>query len=262
MTRPESYNFQFENGRRYHAFHAGEYLCLTTPFVMVTKRRPNDQKQIEAERIADFATKYPSAAVLGMDLSPIQDVFIPPNLRFEIVDFCDVWSYSESTFDLIFLRGLDGSVLDWPRLYTEVYRALKPGAYIEHSEICIELKSDDETITPEHIFGRWGNTLLEASYAHGKPLGIANQTKELMEVGGFVEIVERRFEWPIGRWSQGEKLRQFGRLNRKHWKQSIEGWSIALLTRALKWSIPQVREFLREMEEGLKDTNIHAYHEV
>ncbi|KAH0538031.1 hypothetical protein FGG08_005343 [Glutinoglossum americanum] len=283
---PESYDFHFENGRRYHALHAGEYWG------------PNDERQIEAERIThrlylltldgqlcaaplaapphrvldigtgagswaiDFAAKHPSAAVLGTDLSPIQDLFIPSNLRFEIVDFCDMWSYSENSFDFVFLRGLDGCVRDWPRLYAEVYRALKPGAYIEHSEMCIELKSDDGAVAPEHIFGRWRKMLLEASDAYGKPLGIADQTKELSEAAGFVEVVEQRFKWPIGGWNQERKLKEIGRLNKKHWEQSIEGWCIALLTRALKWTVPQVRGFLREMEEGLRDSNIHAYHEV
>ena len=249
---------------------------------------------------SDFATKHRGAAVVGTDLSPIQDVFIPSNLRFEILNFCEPWSYSEDSFDLIFLRGLYGSVEDWPRLYSEIYmydhvgsfrrargrsnkyRALKPGAFIEHSEMSIELKSDDGTVPPNHIFDRWGKTLLEASEAYGKSLGIANQTKELIEATGFVDVVEKVFKWPIGRWGHGRRLREIGRLNKAHWEISMEGWCIALLTRALKvsitestltchltkvlyhdqWTVPQVKEFLREMEEALKDGNIHAYHEV
>jgi hypothetical protein len=76
--------------------------------------------------------------------------------------------------------------------------------------------------------------LLEASEAYGKPLGVADQIGELMAIAGFVEVVERRFKWPIGGWEQGNKLKQLGKLNRKHWKQGMEGWCIALLTRALK----------------------------
>ncbi|KAI9778717.1 MAG: hypothetical protein M1839_007948 [Geoglossum umbratile] len=142
------------------------------------------------------------------------------------------------------------------------YRALKPGAFIEHSEMSIELKSDDASIPPNHIFDRWGKTLLEASEAYGKSLGVADQTKDHIEATGFVEVVEKRFKWPIGRWGQGRKLRAIGRLNKSHWEASMEGWCIALLTRALKWTVPQVKDFLREMEEALKDDNIHAYHEV
>ncbi|KAI9868158.1 MAG: hypothetical protein M1813_006903 [Trichoglossum hirsutum] len=128
--------------------------------------------------------------------------------------------------------------------------------------MCIELKSDDGAITSEHIFGRWSKTLLEASVEFGKPLGIADQIKEHIEAAGFVDVVEQRFEWPIGGWRRERKLRGIGRLNKTHWVQSIEGRCITLLTRALKWTVPQVREFLREMEEGLKDSSIHAYHEI
>ncbi|KAI9773168.1 MAG: hypothetical protein M1840_008289 [Geoglossum simile] len=126
----------------------------------------------------------------------------------------------------------------------------------------IELKSDDGSLPPNHIFDRWGKTLLEASEAYGKSLGTANQIKGLIETNGFVGVVENTFKWPIGRWGQGRKLRAIGRLNKMHWEISMEGWCIALLTRALKWTVPQVKEFLQEMEEALKDDNIHAYHEV
>jgi hypothetical protein len=143
----------------------------------------------------------------------------------------------------------------------------------------IELKSDDGSIPPNHIFDRWGKTLLEASEAYGKSLGIANQIKELVVSNGFIDVVEETFKWPIGRWGQDRKLRGIGRLNKTHWKTSMEGWCIALLTRALnvqpplphlhslanspyQWTLPQVKEFLREMEDALNDDSIHAYHEV
>ncbi|KAH0559282.1 hypothetical protein GP486_004206 [Trichoglossum hirsutum] len=230
---------------------------LNSYLMQATERGPNDQKQIDAEEITEFAANHRGAAVLGLDLSPIQDVFVPANLRFEIVDFCDPWSYSESTFDLIFLRGLDGTVVDWTRLYTEVYQALKPGAYIEHSEMCIELKSDDGPINPEHILGRWSETLFEASDAFGKPLGVAEHIKEQLEIVGFVDVVEQRFEWPIGEWREEKKLREIGKLNKTHWEQSIEGWCIALLTRALKFGADDRRR--DEMKTMLTDLSMIVY---
>jgi hypothetical protein len=130
------------------------------------------------------------------------------------------------TYIFDFLRGC--------RVCLIKYSALKPGAYIKHSEMCIELKSDDGAITSEHIFGRWSKTLLEASVEFGKPLGIADQIKEHIEAAGFVDVVEQRFEWPIGGWRRERKLRGIGRLNKTHWVQSIEGRCITLLTRALK----------------------------
>src|SRR5580692_8644625 len=42
----------------------------------------------------EFAAQYPSASVIGTDLSPIQPAFVPPNCRFEVDDAEDPWLYS------------------------------------------------------------------------------------------------------------------------------------------------------------------------
>ena len=40
----------------------------------------------------DMAEEYPSAQVLGIDLSPVQPDWVPPNCRFEVDDFELEWS--------------------------------------------------------------------------------------------------------------------------------------------------------------------------
>lgn len=57
----------------------------------------------------------------GTDLSPTQIKHVPPNVRFEVDDFCSEWTYPENTFDLIHLRGLIGCAPDWPELYRQCY---------------------------------------------------------------------------------------------------------------------------------------------
>ena len=72
--------------------------------------------------ISDLADAYPAAEVTGIDLSPIQPEFLPPNCKFEIDDCCLDWTFPLNHFDLIHIRCLYGSVADWPRLYKEVYK--------------------------------------------------------------------------------------------------------------------------------------------
>lgn len=48
----------------------------------------------------EFATKYPSARVIGTDLSPIQPVYVPPNCSFEVDDAEDPWLFSHK-FDYV-----------------------------------------------------------------------------------------------------------------------------------------------------------------
>lgn len=73
----------------------------------------------------DFADEFPSAEVIGTDLSPIQPLFVSPNCRFEIDDACSEWTYAPNTFDFIHIRAMYGSVADWPALYTEVFKYAK-----------------------------------------------------------------------------------------------------------------------------------------
>jgi hypothetical protein len=48
---------------------------------------------------------YPSAEVLGSDISAIQPHFVPPNVQFEVFDAEAPWDYS-SQFDYIHCRYL------------------------------------------------------------------------------------------------------------------------------------------------------------
>jgi SAM-dependent methyltransferase len=73
-------------------------------------------------RIRDFADQFPSTEVTGTDISPIQPSFVPPNLKFEIDDAQLDWTYPSDHFDFVHLRCLMGSISDWPRLYSQIYR--------------------------------------------------------------------------------------------------------------------------------------------
>jgi len=45
-----------------------------------------------------------SAEVIGIDLSPLQPPWVPPNLRFLVNDLEDEWIYLENHFDYIHVR--------------------------------------------------------------------------------------------------------------------------------------------------------------
>jgi len=47
--------------------------------------------------------KYPSASVRGIDLSPIQPVWVPPNVSF-LVDDCELDWMSDNEYDLVHFR--------------------------------------------------------------------------------------------------------------------------------------------------------------
>lgn len=71
---------------------------------------------------SDFADQYPDCQVIGTDLSPTQPHEVPPNLQFEVDDACSEWVYTKDSFDFIHVRGMYGSVSDWPAFYAEVMK--------------------------------------------------------------------------------------------------------------------------------------------
>ncbi|KAF4626930.1 hypothetical protein G7Y89_g11223 [Cudoniella acicularis] len=277
--------YRYEHNRRYHAYKDGEYWG------------PNDDKQNNQLDIAhhlylltlegrlhlapigdnpqnvldvgtgtgiwaiDFADQYPSAQVIGFDLSPIQPMWVAPNVRFEINDACDPdWGYKKNSFDFIHVRAMYGSVADWPAFYRQALAHLAPGGWFQQIEMSVVPTSDDGTVTEGSIFDMWGKISLEAGDKFGKDLRIHEQIKGYLDDAGFEEVVEKVYKWPIGPWDEDIHMKQIGLWNQLHWEEGIEGWSLALLTRVLGWSYTEVQAYLGKMRTGIRDRKVHAYH--
>lgn len=276
-------NYYYQNGRRYHAYHAGAYWG------------PNDEKAMDHLDIGhhvftlllhgrlylapiidpqvildvgtgtgiwaiDFAEMHPSTRVIGTDLSPIQPTWVPPNVQFEVDDCCDPWLYRKNSFDYVHVRALYGCVADWDKFYEEAYAHLKPGGYIEQFEQSVVPKSDDGT-TNGTVFDEWGRVSLEAGDAFGKTLRVVDEARSKIIAAGFTEVVERRFKCPIGAWAKDPHLKEVGRVNRLHWEAGIEGWTMMLLTNFLGWSREEVEVYLAQMRKAIRNPEIHAYQE-
>lgn len=69
-----------------------------------------------------MAKKYPSAAVLGVDLSPIQPIWVPPNAKFVVDDFEDLWLHPRDHFDYVHVRHVMHSIKDRPLLLSRALR--------------------------------------------------------------------------------------------------------------------------------------------
>ena len=74
--------------------------------------------------------EYPDADILGIDLSPIQPQWVPPNVRFIVDDAEAEWMFSEDSLDYVHIRHMTSAIKDWPALLSRAYRYLasSPGA--------------------------------------------------------------------------------------------------------------------------------------
>ncbi|KAF4443799.1 hypothetical protein FACUT_1080 [Fusarium acutatum] len=207
----------------------------------------------------DFADEHPEAKVIGVDLSPIQPDFVPPNVEFFIDDIEEPWNFSEP-FDYVHSRMMTFSIKSWPSLASSIYD-LVPGGYVELLEIDLFAHSDDKTLTEEHHLSKLIHLLDEASTKIGRPFQDNKKNKEILRDAGFVDIVETVFKWPTNRWPLDKRYKEIGEWNNLNMDsfKGLEALSMAALTRVLGWSQEEVTAFLAKVRRDLNDRTIHAY---
>ncbi|KAF2727590.1 S-adenosyl-L-methionine-dependent methyltransferase [Polyplosphaeria fusca] len=275
-------NYRIENGRQYHAYRDGAYwgpndelakeildfahhmylLTLDHKLHLAPIKHPQTILDVGTGTgiwAIDMADQYPSATVIGTDLSPIQPEWVPPNCHFEIDDVTLDWTYPDEHFDFIHIRELFGCIPDWDFFFQQAYAHTKPGGWIEIVEHSVQPTADDDTMGPDHFYHRWGDTVVEMGEIFGKSFTIWNEAKERLEKAGFVDVVEVTYQWPMNGWAQDKKLKNIGRWNQLRLHQGIEGFMLRLLTQVGGWSVARAQVFLAEMRRELKSTKTHAY---
>ncbi|KEZ39563.1 hypothetical protein SAPIO_CDS9465 [Scedosporium apiospermum] len=275
--------YKWEHGRRYHAYQDGAYWG------------PNDEKQQEAEDLShemfkiilngltlapisddvqnvldvgcgtgawaiEFADAHPSSQVIGVDLSPIQPSFVPPNCKFEVDDVIKDFTYPDNYFDYIHIRSMTGCIPDWVQFHRKALKHLKPGGWTEHIENSGVVRSDDGTLGP--AMAQWWGIFDKIGKATGKTFGIAETLPDVLKEAGYTNIVERRIKIPIGTWPKNPDLKHWGAWNRQFILQGVEGFSIRGLTDCLGWTYEEAQLYLVSLRKELTDPKIHAYLEL
>lgn len=209
----------------------------------------------------DFADQYPSASVIGTDLSPSQPTWIPPNLKFEIDDATQEWTFSENHFDYIHMRYLFGSIADWPKLLKQAYRTCKPGGYVESFEASCVYKSDDGSLKEGSPMDQWGKVFVEAGRKFGRPFDVVGEkiVERAFEEAGFQDIQTWDFKCPIGGWPKDQKMREIGQYALLSIDIDLEGWILYIWTSVMGWSKEEVTVYVAHLRKQLRDKRVHAY---
>ncbi|VBB81494.1 Putative protein of unknown function [Podospora comata] len=169
----------------------------------------------------EVADMFPSAEVIGVDLAPTQPNLIPPNLSFEIDDIENDWLWGENKFDFIHARELIMSIRDWPRLFRQAKRALKPGSYLQLGASVPLFSSDDDTLPKDSAYLETAQIFFDMSAKVGvsgmEPL---SWTKYLEEEG-YEDIVQKMYKIPTNPWPKDERLKRIGALELTHYRDGI-----------------------------------------
>ena len=139
----------------------------------------------------EMAELFPSASVIGTDLSPIQPSWVPPNLQFYVEDAEDDWTFGDfEKFDFVHGRALCGGIADWPRFYEQAYKSLQPGGWMEMQDHECWINSDDGGMKRAPGCTEWIHEVDRASRMVGKPLNVAHMHKQWMIDAGFEDVKE------------------------------------------------------------------------
>jgi len=273
------YGYRYENGRRYHAYREGKYLLpndeaeqdrldLHHHIFQLTLGGhlfrapidPNPQRVLDFGTgtgiwAIDFADEFPSASVIGTDLSPIQPSFVPPNCKFYVDDVESEWTFNaDEAFDFIHGRGMGGSISDWDALYRRVYENLKPGGWVEMQEYEAWIGSEqDPSMSRTPAFEELTGLIIKAGEKFGKRFDIAQEQKQKMIDAGFVDVHDDVYKVPLGTWPKDPKLKQIGMYQREHMILSVESFTLALLTRVLNWSIEETQVLMAKVKAEFRD---------
>ncbi|KAF2842832.1 S-adenosyl-L-methionine-dependent methyltransferase [Patellaria atrata CBS 101060] len=276
-------NYKYENGRRYHAFKDGSYFL------------PNDEDEMDRldlfhhlltlaigdklhlapigdnpQRILDLGTGtgiwamdmgdlYPSAEILGNDLSPIQPTLVPPNVKFEVDDMEKEWVYS-SKFDLIHARYLAGSLKDWPGLMEQAYKFTKPGGWVEFQDFDMRFYTTNGEFYRGCPSDVWTEKVIEGITKFGLVAEPGPKLEQWVRDAGFINVHHELIPIPVGRWPKDPKKKEIGMFDLYQFLDGLEAISLRVLTTALNWKPEEVQVLLANVRKDLKNPRFQAQH--
>ncbi|KAI1865717.1 hypothetical protein JX265_008040 [Neoarthrinium moseri] len=231
-TIPDMYSTVDENGRTYQGFMPGEYslpndgeeqdrqdfqhalynIILDGKLASAPIRSPKHILDIGTGTgiwAIDAAELWPSAQVIGTDLSLIQAAPRTSNCHFFLENSeTQDWVYS-SPFDYIHLRSVGPCFTDIRTVFQKAYNHLAPGGWIELQDGAWELYSLNNT-SRGSAFERWLALIKVGSLNQGRDMTKIRSHRDYLKQVGFVNIGEKETPVPTSPWAKDRKSKKMG----------------------------------------------------
>ncbi|KAL7624172.1 hypothetical protein AAE478_005729 [Parahypoxylon ruwenzoriense] len=275
-------DYVFENSRRYHKYSEGRY------------HFPNDDAEQEREDLQhamvmllcdgklhfaplenpksvldmgtgtgiwaiDMGDEYPDAEILGIDLSPIQPLWVPQNVQFLVDNVEEEWLQPPNSLDYIHSRQMAPTIRDWPRIIAEAYKALKPGGWLEIQDLKCVAKCDDDTMAEGDICALYAATLVGALGRLGINCFDVEKYPQFLKEAGFTNIKETILKAPLGTWPNDPHQAKVGLYNRNMIYDGLHGFSIRPFTHGLGWTPEEVEVYLVDVRKAILSSTAHIY---
>ncbi|RPB11846.1 S-adenosyl-L-methionine-dependent methyltransferase [Morchella conica CCBAS932] len=275
--------YRYENGRRYHAYTEDKYILPNdeaeqdrldilhhTYLVMMDDQLtlapidPNPQRILDVGTgtgiwAIDMGERYPSAEIIGTDLSPIQPSWVPPNVHFQIDDAESEWTFPKNYFDLVHIRHLSGAIKDWEALYTEAYRHCKPGGWIDIAEFEMDIFCDDGTLSPDCELKQFYTLVSQATAITGREFNNAANFLPIIEKVGFVNAHHTMVKMPLGPWAVDKKQKEIGAYILLSTETGFEAFGIKLFTQVLGMGVDEAGALITAAQKQATNKRVHVY---
>ncbi|KGO47378.1 hypothetical protein PEX1_004680 [Penicillium expansum] len=264
-------DYEYENGRRLpNDEEEQDRMDLQSRWLLMLKGELHKAPVKNPQKILDLGTgtgiwaldiaeKFPTAKVIGNDISAIQPNWVTPNVEFIVEDFEQEWLYEKNSFDFIHARLLSGCVADWPQFFAQIFDHVKPGGYFEIQESAIWGWSDDGTLKPDAPILQYLHALNMAGIAMGREFNIYDKLEQWMIDAGFEDVEQFTFLLPYSPWPRDPHLKECGKYQGVMVQQAIESYGLRLCTQVLGWGAEPTRVFQAMAKKNLRDKNVHAY---
>ncbi|PNY28067.1 mRNA 3'-end-processing protein YTH1 [Tolypocladium capitatum] len=279
---PSVFEDEVAHGRRYHGYRKGRYplpndrreqqreeanhammLELTGGHLLYSDIGEHPQKIIDigtgtGSWAIDVADLYPSASVIGTDLSAIQPKWVPVNVRM-FVDDCEEpdWLHG-SGYDLVHFRGMAGVLHDLDGVLAKAYPRIRNGGWVEFHEVVPQILCDDGTMGPDDPLRIFYDAAVQGLRTFGcDPMRTAN-LEEILDRAGFTNIRCVTKKIPISTWAHERHLKILGLFMKAVMLDSLDGLAAKPLA-ALGVSRQDRRELVKHVKKSLEDRSVHRY---
>ena len=158
----------------------------------------------------ETADNLPESTVYGVDISPIQPIYVPDNCSFYLENALSGLSFHDQKFDLVQSRCLGAGIPDrmWRAYFAEIWRVTKPGGWVQWIEIDPIRYCDDGTMPANSSLGEYekiAQRVMKDKY--GMTIhGVGPMLARHAQMTGYVNINQVNIKSPLGKWTSGTKL--------------------------------------------------------
>lgn len=202
---------------------------------------------------------YPSARVVGADLSSIQPTQVPPNCHFLTADCDEDWKFGLQ-FDYVHTRAMVAAFKNWDRFFMQAFNNLVSGGYVESQEPTFPVQCMEKDVTAANSpLIRWSDLFIEAASKTGLDATGPHHLGPKFSAAGFVDVNLKMNKWPVGTWAKGGKLALVGQYMYEDLMEWLSSSSLGLFTRVLEWTREEVEAFLDECRAEAARKDRHYY---